>query len=108
MLSRREAYPRFDRETPALEIPEAGEHLWGWYSEVSQRVGRIEDGVCNPIPPSEWLAWLALTGEIVYPWEHRILGAMDVAFCGEMNKELEDKRATYQKEVEQSRGKGKK
>ena len=106
MLTRRQAYPRFNQVAPQFDMPEAGEYLWDWYTEISQRIGRVVDWVCNPIPPSEWIAWQTLTGEIVYSWEHRILGAMDVAFCDEMNKELEDKRATYQREVEQKRGKG--
>lgn len=100
MLTRREAYPRFNWPVPDLDIPEAGQHLWNWYSTVSRRVGRIRDGVCHPIPPSEWLAWQTLTGEIVYSWEHDILAAMDVAFCEEMNKELEAKRADQQAEIE--------
>lgn len=107
MLTRRQAYPRFNQEAPPLDIPEAGQHLWEWYSDVSLRVGRIHDGVCHPIPPSEWLAWQTLTGEIVYPFEHAILGAMDVAFCVEMNKELEAKREAHADEMKH-RGKGKK
>ena len=107
MLTRREAYPRYNTPVPDLDIPEGGQHLWNWYSQVSQRVGRIRDGVCSPIPPSEWLAWQTLTAEIVYPWEHGILGAMDIAFCVEMNKELEAKRLEQQDEIEK-RGRRKK
>jgi hypothetical protein len=40
-----------------------------------------------------------LTGEIIHEWEQRILWAMDVAFCVEMGKELEDKRLAHQDEI---------
>ena len=105
MLSRREYYPRFDRDEPPLEIHEAGEYLWEWYKDVERRLRRITEGICSPIPPSEWLAWQQLTRTIVYPWEYGILTAMDVAFCDELNKELEAKRASQaedaRKEAEQ-------
>jgi hypothetical protein len=107
MLTRREAYPRYDRDVPDLVIPEGGHHIWDWYAQVSLRIGRVRDGICDPIPPSEWLAWQTLTGEIVHPWEHAILAAMDIAFCAEMNKELEAKRAEHHDEMQQ-KGKGKK
>lgn len=107
MLTRREAYPRFNQEAPPLEIPEGCEHVWDWFAQVSGTVGRVRDGVCDPIPPSEWLAWRNLTGEIVHSWEQEALFAMDIAFCDEMNKELEAKRLAHQDEMNQ-RGKGKK
>lgn len=74
-------------------MPEAGEYLWDWYGDVSKRFVRVRDGVCLPIPPSEWLAWRDLTGNIVYSWEFDILHSMDVAFCDETNKEEMAKRA---------------
>jgi hypothetical protein len=103
MLSRRDGYARFDQEAPPLDIPDGCEHVWEWFMQVSATVGRGHDGVCDPIPPSEWLAWRTLTGEIVHPWEQEALFAMDVAFCSEMNKELEAKRADIT-----DKGKGKK
>jgi len=39
------------------------------------------------------VAWAALTGEIVYPWEWSILRAMDAAYCGALNIELSEHRA---------------
>lgn len=72
--------------------------------QVSSSIRRVTEGVCSPIPPTEWLAWITLSGEIVYPWEHRILTAMDVAFCAELNKELDAQRSTQQDEtLKQSR-----
>lgn len=99
MLSRRDGYARFDKEAPPLDIPEDVEHVWNWFISIGEVVGRVRDGVCDPIPPSEWLAWRTLTGEIVHLWEQEALFAMDVAFCDEMNKELEDKRAAHSDDV---------
>lgn len=78
---------------PLLDIPDAGEYLWEWFFGIAGRVRRVVEGVCGPIPPSEFLAWATLTDNIVYPWEYGILTAMDVAFCDETNKELADRRA---------------
>ena len=91
-VTRRERNARFGHPSPELEIPEAGEYLWEWYYDISSKVRRVHDGVCCPIPPSDFQAWIALKREIVYPWEYDILSAMDVAFCDETNKELSDKR----------------
>lgn len=99
MLSRREYYPRFDREAPPLEIPPRGMYLWEWYMDLSSKVRRIHEGVCGAIPPTEFMAWRDLTGHIIYPWEYDMLSAMDVAFCDELNKELEAKRAAQQDEA---------
>ena len=74
---------------PEIIPPAGGQHLWEWYFDLSDRLIRNHDGVCHPIPPSEFAAWLAITNEIVYPSELAVLSAMDVAFCSEMGKELE-------------------
>lgn len=73
---------------PALDIPESGEHVWEWYFDLSNRLRRVRDGACEPIAPTEFLAWREITGSIVYPAEYDILGSMDLAFVDEMNKEL--------------------
>lgn len=53
----------------------------------------MRDGACEPIPPSEILAWQILTGTVVYPSEYAILAAVDLAYCDEMNKELDSYQA---------------
>jgi len=63
--------------------------LWNWYDQISSGVGRIRDGVCFPIPWTEFQAWANLTGNIVSPSEYAILHSMDLVFCDETNKELE-------------------
>lgn len=76
-------------QSPDLNIPECGQHIWDWYFDISDRLQRNKDGICTPIPPSEFTAWVAASRQIVYPTEYAILGDMDLAYCGEMNKELE-------------------
>lgn len=55
---------------------------------MSDRLQRTRDGVCGPIPPTEFMAWKAATDKIVSAQEYAILGEMDLAYCGEMNKEI--------------------
>lgn len=61
---------------------------------------RVRDGICEPIPPSEYRAWMDNTRNIVYPLEYAILTAMDVAFCDETNKELSAFRIREQEQRE--------
>ena len=63
-------------------------YLWDRYFEITDRVRRVREHVCEPIPPSEMLAWLTLKRLIVSPAEYDILAAIDDAYCDEMNKEL--------------------
>ncbi len=79
-------------QAPDFEVPTNGQYLWDWYFALSNRLRRVHDGVCSPIPPSEFLAWCQASGTIVYPAEYDILAAMDDMFCEEMNKELRDYR----------------
>jgi hypothetical protein len=71
-----------------LVIPEAGEYLWNWYFDISQSIRRVHDGVCVPIPPSEFTHWRFNTATIVTAPEYAILRAMDRAYCAAMNIEL--------------------
>ena len=61
-------------------------------STSSERLCRVQDGIVFPIPPTEYIAWLQATGNIVYPLEYAILCAMDVAYCNETAKEIADYR----------------
>ena len=88
--TRRERNEQFgqDHLTPELELDEVAQHYLNLYYRLSNRLKRVEDGNCSPIPPSEFLAWVTLTGVIVLPWEYDMLSQMDLAFCEEMNAEL--------------------
>lgn len=77
-----------EQHVPALVVPLGGDNLWRWYFEVSDGLRRVLEGVCAPIPWSEWIAWRRETGTIVRPSERAILRRMDEAFCAETNKEL--------------------
>jgi hypothetical protein len=97
--TRRERNKRYEQAhlSPPLEIPSVGAYLWEWYFDLSQRLRRVRDGVCEPIPPSEYEAWQRITGNIVYRHEYAILWAMDAAYCDEMNTEL----AAYQERLKE-------
>lgn len=86
--TRRDYNDRFDTASPLIYLPPAGEHIWTWYMRLSGTLRRVRDGVCEPIPPTEFRAWCEASGTIVYPWEYAILCAMDVAYCSEMSKEI--------------------
>lgn len=59
-------------------------------------MSRTAEGVYRLIPPTEFEAWIRLTGTLVYPVEYDILVAMDQVYCEEANKELEDSRSKQQ------------
>lgn len=90
--------------TPDFIIPEHGIHLWEWFKDLNHVASHATDGECKPILPSEYNAWLQLTGNIVNSVEYDILKAMDLAYCEEMNLELRSRReqhyARKQKEAE--------
>ena len=45
------------------------------------------------IPPTEWIAWQQLHGDIIYQWEYGTLAAMDRAYCAAVNEEIAAGRA---------------
>lgn len=98
-LSRRERAERFGQEAaPELDIPLAFNYVWVWYWAISGRLQRVADGVCRPIPPSEFLAWCRASGTIVSDVEYAMLSAMDDTFCKEMNSEIRDYRTRQEEE----------
>lgn len=102
--SRRERASGFGdsiEQPPDFNIPTEGRTYWEWYFSLSDRVRRVRDGICEPIPPSEFLAWCQASGTIVYPAEYAILTAMDDMFCEEMNKELRDYRTRTEEKQKQ-------
>lgn len=109
--TRRERNERVGEITPEFHVPNAGMYLWRIYMDICASVDRIVEGAYRLIPPSEYSAWFRLTDTLVYPLEYDILIAMDRAYCEEANKEIEDVRSRrqeqQQKEIEQSRKRGK-
>lgn len=85
---RKDRNDNVDIPTPELIVPLSGSYIWNWYFDLSTSIRRVRDGVCEPIPPSEFTHWRDNTGHIVYPSEYAILRAMDRAYCAEMNVEL--------------------
>lgn len=108
--TRRERNDDFGENSPTWIVPLSGRYLWNWFYELSNSLRRVRDGVCEPIPPSEFLAWKAATRNIVYPGEYDILRAMDAAFCAEMNQELRDfeerRKAKQEADIEAAKNKG--
>lgn len=110
--TRRERYAAFDppQDAPDFDLPLSGLYLWHWYFNLSGSLRRIRDGLCEPIPPSEFMAWKEATGTIVYPGEYAILQAMDAAYCEEVNRELADQRQrrddALQADIKAAKGKG--
>ena len=90
--TRRKRNERVGETSPRFEIPNGGKYIWDWFIEIDSCISRIRDGVCYLIPPSEYLSWAQLTGNLVYSWEYGILMDMDKAFCSETNLELHSER----------------
>ncbi len=103
--TRRERNEAFDHDAPILRVPESGVHLWDWYFDLSQRLMRVRDSACIPIPPSEFVAWCRATKNIVYPHEYAILGKMDFAYVAEMNIELSAYSERQREEAKRNAGK---
>jgi len=76
-------------------LPEAGVYLWQWFNSLSVMMTRVIGGVVHHIPPSEYLAWSAMTGCIVEPAEYAILRDMDAAFCAALSKEIAEVHARH-------------
>jgi hypothetical protein len=88
-------------------VPNEGKYLWEWFGRLNNSVSRIHDGVCKLIPPSEYLAWSALTGALITPEEYDILQAMDAVYCEETNKELKSQRMKREEEMKREVNEGK-
>ena len=86
--ARAERYGDAIDQPPPLIVPETGLYLWHWFWMISERLVRVRDGLCLPVPPSEFLAWCQLSDTIIHAHEYDILCAMDDAFCTETNAEL--------------------
>lgn len=90
--TRRKRNERVGIASPDFNLPTEGLYLWQWYQDVNSSVSRTRDGYYFLIPPSEYLAWSKLTGNLINPTEYDILKAMDEAFCSEVNKEIKAKQ----------------
>src|SRR5690625_3399103 len=79
-------YREIERQTgirsPELDgpqLPDAGLRVWGWFQELSRRRGWQIGvaAVAQPIPFSDIHAYFALTGEVLEPWQRRLLTDLD-------------------------------
>lgn len=62
-------------DTP--DIPEAAEHVWRWFLELSQARGSTGFGPA-PLTYQDIAAWARLTGADPSPWEIGVLKRLDV------------------------------
>jgi hypothetical protein len=70
---------------PDAEPPEAGEHVWAWFWELSAASG--SNGFAPmPVTHLEIEAWARLVGAELDEWEVRAIRAMDMAFLAELAK----------------------
>ncbi|MFQ6161392.1 hypothetical protein [Sinorhizobium meliloti] len=69
-------------------MPDNGAFIWDWFWELRQSQ---PPGFSGPVPISnvELAAWCQLTGNIIAREEVRILRAVDIRFCSEVEKESE-------------------
>lgn len=51
------------------------------------------------IPPSEYVSWSEMTGNVVRPIEYDILKSMDRVFCEETNAEIQANRAKREEQL---------
>lgn len=98
---RRDRNAKHDKDSPEFAVPVEGVYLWQWYQQISDSLQRVIDGVCRPIPPSEFVAWQSMSRNIVNHVEYDILRKMDKAYCDEMNIELKN----YNERLDEAREK---
>lgn len=82
---------RVDPMLQANPLPAAGQALWGAFCELQGARG----GGFGPsaLPPSEVLAWCALNGVRLRPWEVQTLRMMDAAVLAEQRRQQESASA---------------
>ncbi len=74
--TRRERNARFGEETPDVDVPDQGAHVWEWFWELS---GRRKTGP-EALSFAEVGEWQRLTGQDVLPVEIEMLLSMDDAY----------------------------
>lgn len=67
------------------EVPDAGEHLWAWFWQLSEARPEGFSGP-GPLTFGEIAAWAGLTGARPHPWEVETIKAMDRAFLASVAK----------------------
>lgn len=89
--TRREINKRFGEQSPPVDPPAAGAHLWNWYKDAS-RLRRTEQGYPQTLTATEWVSWAQITGNPVRHEEYQVLREMDEAFVGALCREINDQR----------------
>ncbi|KRG47341.1 hypothetical protein ARC20_03150 [Stenotrophomonas panacihumi] len=98
--TRRERNARFGIETPELEVPDEGGHLWEWFSELSNRRRTGPEALAF----AELGEWQRLTGQDVLPVEIEMLLSMDDAYLRAVREDQAAVRARVLEQQETGRG----
>lgn len=102
--TRRERNDAHGHETPPLEIPLAGQHIWDFYETLNDRMRRVMDRQAIPISFSELHVAMMITGTLLNRKEIEILFEMDKIFCELVNLELKDLAEREKEEQAKKRG----
>lgn len=81
--TRRDRNTKFGVESPDIDVPPEGEHLWEWFWQVSRRRRTGPEAISY----TEVGEWQRLTDTAVLPEELDLLMLMDDAFLAEVRKE---------------------
>ncbi|WP_188862973.1 hypothetical protein [Marinobacterium nitratireducens] len=85
--TRRQRNKRFGFDSPEVEIPRGGAHLFRWFRDAST-MRRWDSGYPAIIEPNNWLSWAQMMDIPVDVIEWRILRQMDDTYVRHMIDEI--------------------
>jgi hypothetical protein len=75
-----------------LIIPDAGVHIWEWFTRLNNCFDRIGENGAQRLRPSDFKAWCDLTATIVTANEYEIMCDMDRVWCEETDQRIKSWR----------------
>lgn len=88
--TRRERNAKFGKDSPDVDVPDAGQHIWEWFWKLSAQRDRSM-GV-SPLKMADVWAWNDLGRISINPNEFDILLDMDLAYREQQTLEEADQR----------------
>lgn len=107
-VTRRERNENFGYDSPSPDVSAAGQYLWDWYFEISDRLRRVIENQAVPISHADIHGWISINGIQIRRTEIEILYKMDDSYCEEVNLELKAYAEREKDRAEQRTGKGRK
>lgn len=98
--TRRERNARFGAETPDIDVPHEGGHVWDWFWSLSNRRRTGPEALSF----AEIGEWQRLTGQDVLPVEIEMLLSMDDAYLRAVREDQAAVRAAVRGQQEPGRG----